>query len=203
MKQTTMIKLIALLSIIFLPQLALAHTGGGHENGFIAGLGHPVLGMDHFLAMVAVGIVSALMGGKAIWTVPAAFVVAMLIGGVAGGMIPDMPFIELGIVSSVIALGAVIALGKQRLSQNIWMVAMGFVGFFGLFHGYAHGSEMPEMVEPLLYGAGFVTGTIGLHLLGVFIGIVGEKLPKGDDILRVAGGVMSAVGLYILTGLFV
>lgn len=176
-----------------------AHTTHTHTNGFMAGISHPVLGLDHLLAMVAVGVVSARMGGKAIWSIPLTFVLAMLLGGVTGGYFPDIPFIEYGIVLSVIILGLVITIGKNILQ----LIAMASVALFGLFHGYAHGTEMPDMADPMLYGAGFVCGTIGLHLLGVTLAVGADKIPRGGEIIRFTGAAMSATGVYFLTLLMV
>lgn len=198
MKNRSILQFVSLSSFILFSQILYAHTTHAHSNGFVAGIGHPVLGLDHLLAMVAVGIVSARMGGKAIWTIPLIFVINMLSGGIIGGYFPNFQFIEYGIVGSVITLGLVIALGKN-IKQ---LIAMLFVGLFGLFHGYAHGTEMPAMADPLLYGVGFVTGTIGLHLCGVIIGLGADKIPRGGDILRISGAVMSATGIYIFTKLF-
>jgi len=199
MKSKELIGGVLFLGTLLIYSTSYAHTTHGHVNGFIAGIGHPVLGVDHFLAMVAVGIVSAGIAGKAIWTVPLTFVLSMLVGGVIGGYFPNIPFVEFGIVASVIALGLVIAIGKNIMQ----IIAMVFVGIFGLFHGYAHGTEMPAMADPLLYGAGFVTGTIGLHLLGVLIGWGADKLPRGSEVLRASGGIMSVVGIYFFTHLLV
>ncbi len=174
-------------------QPALAHEDQVIEFGsFLGGLLHPVLGLDHFLAMVAVGIVSAFIGGRAIWTVPATFVAMMAVGGLAGAADLGITsgFVELSIAISVIALGAVIALDRSLRTG----VAMGAVAFFGFFHGYAHGLEIPEIAEPFVYAGGFLLGTAMIHLLGVLIGDISRRYTAGRVVLRVAGS------LFVLTG---
>ncbi|MFW2381767.1 MAG: HupE/UreJ family protein [Acidimicrobiales bacterium] len=184
----------------------LAQPVLGHENqviqygSFLAGLTHPVLGLDHFLAMVSVGIVSAIIGGRAIWTVPATFVVMMGVGGLVGaaelGIVPEEA-VELAIAFSVIALGAVILLNRQLPV----FVAMAVVAFFGFFHGFAHGAEIPEIADPLVYAAGFIIGTILLHLLGVLIGDIAKRYQNGILVLRAAGGVFVIIGAMFILGL--
>ena len=131
---------------------ALAHTGVGSVSGFSAGFGHPIGGLDHVLAMVAVGILAAQLGGKSAWLVPASFVTMMVIGGILGINGVHVPFVELGIVGSVIILGAVIALGRE-LPMGL---AMALVGLFAIFHGHAHGTEMPMDASGLEYAFGFI-----------------------------------------------
>lgn len=183
---------------IFLALLLVntAHAHGVQGGGLINGLAHPVFGPDHLLAMVAVGILSVQIGDRAIWTVPSAFLVFMLIGGILG--IKEIPFpaVETGIAASVLVLGLAIALAKKMPV----ILAMAFVGFFGLFHGYAHGMEMPSVAEPALYATGFIISTAGLHIAGVFIGLISHRIPSGDVVLRVIGAVIAAIGLYILFG---
>ena len=197
-------RLLAISMTAALLTLGLVQPVLGHENqviqygSFLAGLTHPVLGLDHFLAMVSVGIVSALMGGRAIWTVPATFVAMMGVGGVAGaaGLGISGEAIELAIATSVIALGAVILLNRQLPMA----VAMAVVAFFGFFHGVAHGAEIPEIADPLVYAAGFIIGTILLHLLGVLIGDIAKRYQNGILILRGAGGVFVILGTMFFLG---
>ncbi len=183
--------------LLLVPDLANAHETHANGNGFMIGLSHPVLGLDHLLAMISVGVVSAVMGGTSIWLVPLVFITNMLIGGLLGGYAIPVPGIEYGIIFSVIALGAVLAIDKQIPS----VIVMLLVGYFGLMHGHAHGSEMPEMTNPLLYGTGFVMGTVGLHLFGVLIGVGANKVPRGSEILRVTGGVVGCAGLFLLANM--
>lgn len=188
-----------LLFVLIFSSSLFAHATHVHANGFISGIGHPVLGLDHLLAMLAVGVISIIMGGQSIWRVPLIFVLFMLVGSLIGHFYSQIPWVEYGIVFSVISLGLAIAFWKK----DRYFVSFFLIALFGLFHGYAHGAEMPSMVDPLLYGAGFVTGTIILHLCGVLIGFVMNKIPGGKDILRLSGSVMSAVGVYFFANLIV
>jgi len=171
-------------------QPALAHTGVGPVSGFTAGFGHPVGGLDHVLAMVAVGILAAQQGGRALWLVPAAFVAMMVVGGVLGVAGVALPFVELGIAGSVIALGAVIAVGR-RMSVAL---AMALAGAFAVFHGHAHGTEMPLNASGLAYGAGFVMATASLHVAGIGLGLGAAKLAR-PLALRFGGGAIALAGL--------
>jgi len=179
------------LSCLFCPTL-FAHSSEG--GGFTAGLCHPVLGMDHLLAMISVGILSAQIGGKAIWTVPSTFVGVMLIGGILG--IKGIPFfsVELGIACSVIILGIAIAIGKNVPT----LIALALVSFFALFHGHAHGTEMPSLAQPAWYALGFTSGTAGIHIAGVLIGVVAEQYRFGPKVLRFAGLIIASIGLMLI-----
>ena len=181
---------------------ASAHTFTG-MIGFYDGLSHPVLGIDHFLAMVSVGIVSAQIGGRAIWTVPSTFVVIMIIGGVLGMVNEIFLFnssevltvlVEMGIILSVILLGLAIAIEK-KLSL---MATMFFVSIFGLCHGTAHGMEMPWAVNPILFAFGFASGTAVLHLFGVGIGSVLIKSTLTNIALRLLGLIFTIYGFSLL-----
>jgi len=177
------------------PGLALAHEANSLQFGsFLAGLTHPVLGPDHFLAMVSVGIVSAQIGGRAIWTVPATFVGVMAVGGVLGLFDAGLTAIELGIAFSVLVLGIAIA-ADRKLPVTLAMMA---VGVFAVFHGYAHGAEMPSVAEPWRYAGGFLTGTAALHLLGVLIGDISQHYARGKVMLRIAGGAIAGIGTWFL-----
>ena len=199
LRRSVLVGIFAAIAFAGLTQPALGHENQVVEYGsFLAGLTHPVLGLDHFIAMVSVGIVSALIGGRAIWTVPATFVVMMGVGGVAGyadiGL--SSSAVEVGIAVSVILLGGVMAL-DQTLDIRI---AMLFVAFFGFFHGYAHGQEIPDIAEPAVYALGFISGTILIHLLGLLIGEVAIRYPYGRPVLRVVGGVFIVIGALFLLG---
>ena len=166
---------IAAASLALAPTLAFAHPG--HEGaGLIHGFLHPLGGFDHIIAMVAVGLLAARLGGRALWLVPASFVVTMAVAGVAGSAGVGLPYVETGIALSVVALGAIVAL---RLTMPV-AAAMGLVAFFAIFHGYAHGAEMPETASGLAYGLGFVTATALLHGIGIGLGltIVGNALAR-------------------------
>ena len=189
------------LFLILLSFPVNAHTFTG-MIGFYDGLSHPVLGIDHFLAMVSVGIVSAQIGGRAIWTVPSTFVVMMIIGGILG-MVAEIfllnitelfiVIVEIGIVLSVILLGLAIAIGK-KLSLIIMMF---FVSIFGLCHGTAHGMEMPWAANPILFALGFSSGTATLHLFGVIIGSLLIKNNYSLFLLRFIGIAFACYGVYL------
>ena len=192
-----------LRSILFIITLLIikplyAHTFTG-MNGFYDGLSHPVLGLDHFLAMVCVGVVSSQIGGRAIWTVPSLFVLFMIIGGASGLFLEILAItlsdiIEWGIIFSVIFLGLSVAIEK-KLSTNIIIIA---VAFFGSFHGFAHGIEMPWAINPILFALGFSTGTAALHLFGVGIGLLLIKNNFLNIILRILGFGCVLFGFYII-----
>jgi urease accessory protein len=181
----------------------LSTTGAlAHENQvillgpFLGGFTHPVLGLDHFIAMLSVGIVSAIIGGRAIWGVPATFVSFMAIGGLLGwssvGL--SMGIVETGIALSVLLLGLLIAL--YRPLPAIYVAIP--VAFFGTMHGYAHGAEIPSIADPVLYALGFMSGTIVIHLVGVLIGDISRRYANGRLVLRAAGGAfMIAGGLFL------
>lgn len=184
---------------VILPSLAMAHTGHGDAHGFAHGFAHPLGGMDHVLAMVAVGFLAAQLGRRALWLLPACFVSIMVAGGLAGFAGVGLPFAELGIALSIVVLGSAVAF---NLATPV-AVATGLVGFFAMFHGYAHGTEMPEAVSGLAYGAGFVTATLLLHLLGIgaALAIRRSAAATGDALVRCVGGATSLAGLAILTGI--
>lgn len=179
---------------------AYAHTGVGSTSGFAHGFAHPIGGIDHVLAMVAVGLFAAHLGGRALWAVPLSFLTMMVAGGVAGmgGMV--LPFVEIGIGLSVVVLGAAVAL---RLHLPT-VTAMALVGLFAIFHGHAHGAEMPGTASAFEYALGFVLATAGLHGCGIGLGLVLDKMGEatGGRISRVAGSAMAVAGLAILGGIF-
>ena len=178
---------------------AEAHVGIGDTSGFMHGFQHPIGGLDHILAMVMVGLFAAQLGGRAVWLVPAAFVAAMAAGGAFGMAGIAVPFVELGIGLSIVVLGTAIA---SWLSPAI-PLAMGLVGFFAIFHGYAHGAEMPESAAGLAYGAGFMAATALLHGVGVALGLaVGAHTGKtGAILVRSAGALAAAVGVSFIGGI--
>tara|TARA_B100000965_G_scaffold150110_1_gene124834 strand:+ start:502 stop:1104 length:603 start_codon:yes stop_codon:yes gene_type:complete len=189
-------------SILVFSLPAYSHTFTGMV-GFYDGLSHPVLGIDHFLAMVSVGVVSAQIGGRAIWTIPATFVLMMIVGGIIGMLVevfffnleePVFVVVEYGIVFSVILLGLAIAIEK-KISTNIIMI---FICFFGLCHGLAHGMEMPWAVNPILFALGFASGTATLHLFGVGIGSLAIKTKFSSIVLRVVGVACAIFGFSLL-----
>ena len=147
--------------------------------------------------MVSVGILSAQIGGRAIWTVPTTFVSVMAIGGLLGWLNVGLTSIELGISFSVLILGIAIA-ADRKLPV---LVAMGAVGIFAIFHGYAHGAEMPTVANALTYGLGFMTGTALLHVAGLVVGDISQHYARGKILLRVAGAAIAGVGTWFLVGL--
>lgn len=171
---------------------ALAHTGVGSTSGFASGFSHPLFGLDHFLAMIAVGVWASLMGGRALWLVPAAFVLVMALGGIGGVFGVPLPGVELMIAASVVLLGLLIALRARPAT----IAAMAVVGLFALFHGHAHGTEMHEGVSGLTYGLGFMAATALLHAAGIGIGLLLARLP--EPVVRVGGGAVAVVGLSLL-----
>jgi len=206
-----------LFSLVLFSIPADAHTFSG-MIGFYDGLSHPVLGVDHFLAMVSVGIISAQMGGKAIWTVPLTFVGVMVIGGTLGiaaeinkglddqaislseidsvNYFADYVYvlIEIGIILSVILLGLAIAINKKISDYLVFI----FVGIFGFCHGTAHGLEMPWASNPILFALGFASGTATLHLFGVGIGYFALKTFFSSILLRTVGILCAVYGSYLI-----
>lgn len=189
--------LLLALIISLVPQVVYAHDGSTVPfGGFLSGLVHPVLGYDHLLAMLSVGILSAQIGGRAIWTVPATFVGVMAIGGVLGLIDIGLNATELGIAASLVLLGSIIA-AERNIPVRLAMLG---VGFFAIFHGYAHGTEMPTTAEPVLYALGFLTGTALIHIVGVVIGDISKHYERGKMILRVGGGLIALVGFLFIFG---
>lgn len=183
-----------LLTILGLP--AEAHLLNASHAGAVQGFAHPFSGLDHILAMVAVGLWAAQIGRRALWVLPLAFPLAMAAGGLLGMSGVTVPGIETGIAASVALLGLLIALAaKPQLS-----VAVGLVALFALFHGHAHGTELPAAASPLLYGLGFVAATAILHLIGLGIGQI-LKLPQGQLAVRAGGAGIAAAGAFLLLGL--
>lgn len=191
----------ALFAIVIagLPATAFAHGGGG-THGFTNGFGHPISGIDHLLAMVAVGMFAAYLSGRALWLVPATFALMMGVGGVLsiGGL--PLSFVEIGIAASVIVLGLSVAMQWSLPA----IAAMGLVGFFAIFHGYAHVAEMPVDASGLQYAMGFMLATALLHVVGIGVGLgtgrIGARASR--NILQAGGGVMALAGVGILIGYF-
>jgi len=189
---------LAAILAILLPTVAFAHTGVGETSGFLHGFGHPVSGLDHILAMVMVGVFAWQLGGRALWLVPTSFVLMMAVGGALGVFGIDVPFVEVGIALSVIVLGMGVALGIKTPV----VVAMAVVGLFAIFHGHAHGAEMPEDAGGVAYAAGFMVATALLHVAGIGIGFLIGKAGEshGPMVVRASGGIAAIAGVGILTG---
>jgi len=197
-KRPALFSISMALLLSLLPLTAYAHEGGNVPiGGYLAGLIHPVLGYDHLLAMLSVGILSAQIGGRAIWSVPATFVSVMAVGGGLGLVDIGLTSSELGIAASLVLLGLIIA-AERRLPI---LLAMAGVGVFAIFHGYAHGSEMPTTAQPVIYALGFLTGTALIHIAGVIIGDIARHYESGKVALRVLGGLISVIGLLFISSL--
>jgi urease accessory protein len=181
------------------PALAFAHVGIGSTNGLVHGFSHPIGGTDHILAMVAVGIFAAGLGGRALWAVPLAFMGFMTFGGALGMLGAPLPFVETGIALSIVALGLAVAVKLD------WPVAaaMAMVGLFAVFHGHAHGTEMPLGASGAAYAFGFLAATGLLHLAGIGIGFAIGKTGKAytQRITQASGAALALAGIGVLTGL--
>lgn len=184
---------IPAIGIVVSATPAEAHTGQHLISGFAAGFGHPFTGLDHMLAMVSVGLFAAFLGGRAIWTVPAGFIAMMLVGGATGIMGIGIPAAEAGIAASIIVLGGLIAWGRSWHPAT----AMALAGGFALFHGYAHGIEIPEGSGVLAYSAGFALASLALHLFGL---AAGAGLTKQSQASRMSGVVVTLAGLWVAFG---
>jgi urease accessory protein len=190
---STFQRALPLLLIFLVPSLAQAHPGApGHTHGFSNGLLHPLTGLDHICAMVAVGLWAAQRGGRALWLVPLTFVSIMIVGGILGMGGVGIPYVEQGIAASVLVLGIFIA-AAVRLPLA---ASMAIVGLFALFHGYAHGAEMPDSSSGLAYGIGFVVATASLHLSGIALGIAAQRFASAQFV-RYLGGGIAACGVYL------
>lgn len=179
-------------TMLLAPSVAHAHVGVGQTGGFMLGLAHPVTGLDHMAAMVAVGLWAAQRGGRGVWGVPLSFMMAMSVSGVIGAAGISVPFVEPGIGASVLILGLLIA-----AAVRIPLIACSvLVGLFAVFHGHAHGSEMPVMASGLTYGIGFILSTVLLHGCGIGLGLLSRRL-AGAHLIRYAGGAAAAFGIYL------
>jgi urease accessory protein len=171
----------------------IAHEQQGQEAGFATGLLHPVSGLDHVLAMVAVGLWGAQLGAPAIWLLPVTFPLMMAFGGFLGLVGVPLPGVEIGIATSAILLGAMVALqARPPLALAAVLVA-----FFAVFHGHAHGTELPAGQSGLLYSMGFVLATGLLHAVGISIGLI-HRWGAGRVLLRGAGVVVALAGVFFL-----
>ena len=189
--------LIALLTIL-LPTAALAHPGHGDTVGLAYGFMHPIGGLDHVLAMVAVGVFAFVLGGRALWLVPASFVGMMAAGFLLGAAQVEVPFVELGIALSSVVIGGVAAMGRPMPVA----AAAALVGVFAVFHGHAHGAEMPANAAGFEYAVGFMLATALLHLSGIggAMGVARLVGKYGKQIAQVAGGLFALGGIGVLAG---
>ena len=185
--------LAALVIMLCHVQAADAHILKGEAVSFLSGFKHPISGLDHVVAMVAVGLWGAQLGAPAIWILPVAFPLVMAVGGMLGLLGVPLPGIELGIAASAIMLGGAVML---RLRPPLALAAL-MVGFFAIFHGYAHGSELPAGENGLLYSLGFVIATGCLHACGITIGLV-NRGTWGKRAVRFAGAAIALTGVFFL-----
>lgn len=185
---------LATLAGLLTPALALAHVGQGDiAGGFVAGFEHPILGLDHVVAMIAVGLWGAQLGSPAIWILPVTFPLVMAFGGLLGVLGINLPGVEIGIAVSAITLGLMVTLAVR---PPLWTAGI-LVGLFAIFHGYAHGAELPESANALAFAMGFVVATGSLHVMGIIIGLI-NRWPWGMRSLRASGAAIAACGLYFL-----
>ena len=189
----TLKRILGALALLLTPALALAHPGHG-DNGLITGISHPFGGLDHLLAMLAVGLWAAQQHGTARWALPCTFVGTMLIGGMLGFEGLNLPALESGIAASVLALGLAVTLAVRPPL----VMAVGATALFALFHGVAHGLELPDMSSPWTYAMGFVAGTAALHAAGY---AVVRVLPQAAaPLVRLAGAASAMTGAWLLAG---
>jgi urease accessory protein len=192
--ETALLRFITTFLLVLLgAPAAFAHPQKGEAVGFLTGFRHPISGLDHVLAMVAVGLWGAQLGAPAIWLLPVAFPMVMAVGGMLGLMGVPLPGIEYGIAASAILLGAAVMF---ELRPPLGLAAA-LVGFFAIFHGHAHGTELPPGQSALLYSLGFVIATGCLHALGIGIGTV-HRWAWGQKFLRLAGAMVAAGGVFFL-----
>ena len=197
-KMLCRVTIISALNMLFAAMLigsAAAHTGVGATSSMAAGFAHPFSGLDHILAMTAVGALAVLLGGRAVWLVPASFVAAMALGGALGLAAVGLPWVEPAIIASVIGLGLTVALGANLPTA----AAMALAAAFAIFHGHAHSTEMPGFASGLSYGAGFVLATAILHATGIGAAFGADRLLTGNGRagIRVGGGMIAAAGVVL------
>jgi urease accessory protein len=182
-----------LLVLSFLAGGAYAHVEVGTASGFVSGFLHPVFGPDHLIAMVAVGLWGAQLGRPAIWLLPITFPLVMAFGGLLGVVGVPLPGVEVGIAASALVLGLMVAFAVR---PALWIAAL-IIAAFAIWHGHAHGAELPAAANPLAYGVGFVIATGLLHLCGILLGVL-VRWPAGAWAVRASGGTIAAAGVYFL-----
>jgi urease accessory protein len=197
-KEVISMRALLTVILILLPTAALAHPGHGAEIGLAAGFLHPMSGLDHILAMVAVGVFAFVLGGRALWLVPLSFVGMMAVGFLLGLGGLDLPFVELGIALSSVVIGGVAALGRPMPTIG----AMALVGVFAIFHGHAHGAEMPASAGGLDFALGFMAATALLHVAGILGALGTARLAGryGRPLAQIAGGLFALGGIGLLAG---
>ena len=175
---------------------ALAHVGDHSHMSFTEGLLHPFAGLDHVLAMVAVGLWASQLGGRALWLLPLTFPAVMAVGAALGLSGVTLPWVEIGIAGSVMVLGAVVALALRPSLA----ISIPLIGAFALLHGYSHGIELPAGTSALSYGAGFIAATLVLHAVGIATGLIAGRLPVRFA-ARTAGSAIAVLGMVLLVTL--
>lgn len=193
-KQRDMRPLGAFFLMLFAAANAYAHAEVGVAGGLVSGFLHPIFGPDHLVAMVAVGLWGAQLGSPAIWLLPITFPIVMAMGALLGLAGFPLPGVEVGVAASALVLGAMVALA---LRPPFWIAAI-LVGIFAVFHGYAHGAELPEAANPLAYGVGFVVATGLLHLCGILLGLL-VAWKSGAWVVRASGAGIASLGVYFLS----
>ena len=187
---------IAALLLLSTISVAFAHADAASiTGGFLSGFFHPITGLDHVVAMVAVGLWGAFLGRPAIWILPIVFPLVMAFGGALGIAGVNIPYIETGIALSGVVLGLAVAFAVR---PPLWIAAI-LVGAFAIFHGHAHGTELPNAANPLIYSIGFVIGTGLLHLAGILFGEL-TRWSWGNIAVRAGGVVIALIGLAFLLG---
>ena len=186
----------AAFAVVFAADTALAHSGGGLQGGFVSGFTHPILGWDHVVAMVAVGLWGAFLRAPAIWLLPVVFPIVMAFSAALGVLGVALPAVEIGIAGSAVVLGLLVLLAAR---PPLWLAGL-IVGVFAVFHGHAHGAELPEAADPVAYSVGFVLATGLLHLAGIAFGALG-RWRVGRLLVRAGGGAVSVTGALFLFGL--
>jgi urease accessory protein len=186
---------VSVLLLLLLPVTASAHTESGAAGGFVSGFVHPLTGLDHLVAMVAVGLWGAYLRAPAMWLLPVIFPMVMALGGALGVMGVPMPAVETCIALSGVVLGAMVAFAVR---PPLWVAGV-LVGFFAIFHGHAHGTELPEAANAMTYAAGFVIATGLLHLSGIAFGLL-VRWPWGRALVRTSGAAIACVGFAFLFG---
>ena len=193
MSPSTSIRLLLPVAVLAsLPSLAHAHASILEAGGFMHGLVHPASGLDHVLAMLAVGLWAAQTGGRSVMVVPLTFVCVMALGGALPLLGIGQPFVEQGIVLSVLLLGVLIA---AAVRLPLWL-GSGLVGLFALWHGHTHGAEMPVLASGIEYALGFLLATALLHTIGIAFGL-GMQWMTRERVIRVAGASIALCGMYL------
>jgi len=190
----TVFTLILVLSAAMSSGSSFAHSGEVYVGGFLGGLTHPILGWDHVAAMVAVGLLGAFLGSPAIWILPVVFPLVMALGAAMGILGLPLPAVETGIAMSAVVFGLMIVF---TVKPPIWISAL-VVGAFAVFHGYAHGTELPETANAFAFTGGFVVASGMLHMYGIACGLL-ASLPGGRMVVRGVGGAISLAGMAFLT----